>query len=81
MIKDGIKVRMAIIDEDIWPQPSVTKTLPADPEDRVGFSKYIFGGRVVFEDVGKFYYEQTRYSIQIKSPLSKHNIIITIVNY
>jgi len=57
--KDDIRVRMAVIDEDIWPQPSITETLPADPKDRVGFSKYIFGGRVVFEDVIKFYYDQT----------------------
>ena len=57
--KDDIKVRMAVIDEDIWPLPSVTKTLPADPKDRVGFSDYIIGGRVVYHDVIKFYYDQT----------------------
>ncbi len=57
--KDKIRVRMAAIDEAVWPQPSITKTLPADPSKRVGFSKYIFGGRVVFKDVVKFYYDQT----------------------
>ncbi len=57
--KDDIRVRMAAIDEAIWPQPSVTETLPADPKDRVGFSDYITAGRVVFEDVIKFYYDQT----------------------
>ena len=45
--KDDIRVRMAVIDEDIWPLPSITKTLPADPKDRVGFSDFITGGRVV----------------------------------
>jgi ribonuclease Z len=57
--KDDIKVRMAVVDEDIWPLPSITETLPADPKDRVGFSDYIMGGRVVYEDVIKFYYDQT----------------------
>ena len=31
----------------------------SDPKDRVGFSDYVLGGRVVFEDVIKFYYDQT----------------------
>jgi ribonuclease Z len=49
--KEDIRVRMAAIDEAIWPQPSVTETLPADPKERVGFSDYIMKGRVVYEDV------------------------------
>jgi ribonuclease Z len=57
--KDDIKVRMAAIDEAVWPQPSIYKKLAADPSKRVGFSKTIFGGRVVYEDVIKFYYDQT----------------------
>ncbi len=57
--KDDIKVRMAVVDEDIWPLPSITETLPADPADRVGFSEYITSGRVVYDDVIKFYYDQT----------------------
>ncbi len=57
--KDDIRVRMAVIDEDIWPLPSITEAIPADPADRVGFSEYIIGGRVVYEDVIKFYYDQT----------------------
>ena len=57
--KDDIRVRMAVIDEDIWPLPSITETVSADPADRVGFSDYIIGGRVVYKDVLKFYYDQT----------------------
>jgi len=57
--KDNNRVRMAAIDEAMWPQPSITKKLPADPSKRVGFSKYIFAGRVVFKDVIKFYCDQT----------------------
>jgi hypothetical protein len=33
--------------------------LHADPSKRVGFSKYVTDGRVVFTDVIKFYYDQT----------------------
>ncbi len=57
--KDDIRVRMAAINEDIWPQPSVSKKLDADPSKRVGFTKYLMSGRHVFEDVIKFYYDST----------------------
>ncbi len=57
--KDDIRVRMAAVDEAIWPQPSIYPTVAADPSKRIGFSKYIFDGRVVFDDVIKFYYDQT----------------------
>ena len=49
--KDDIQVRMAVHDEDIWPLPSITEKLPADPKDKVGFSDFISGGRVVYEEV------------------------------
>lgn len=51
--KEDIKVRMAAVDEDIWPLPSITEKKSADPADRVGFSDEIFGGQVVFKDVIK----------------------------
>jgi ribonuclease Z len=57
--KDDIRVRMAAYDEDIWPLPSITPTLAADPSQRLGFSDFITGGRVVYADVIKFYYDQT----------------------
>jgi ribonuclease Z len=57
--KDDVRVRMAAIDEDIWPQPSIYPPAAADPKERVGFSKYIMDGRVVFGDVIEFYYNQT----------------------
>ncbi len=49
--KEDIRVRMAVIDEDIWPLPSITEKLPADPADRVGFSEFITSGRRVYQDV------------------------------
>ncbi len=57
--KDDIRVRMAAIDEAIWPQPSVTPKAAADPKDRIGFTKFLMDGRVVFGDVIKFYYDET----------------------
>jgi ribonuclease Z len=49
--KKNIKVRMAVIDEDIWPQPAVGKKLPPDASKRIGFSKFITSGRVPYKDV------------------------------
>ena len=37
----------------------MTEKLAADPKDRVGFSDYITGGRVVFKDVIDWYYNET----------------------
>ena len=57
--KDDIKVRMAVINEDAWPLPSVTEKLPADPSERIGFSEFITSGREVFADVIKRAYDET----------------------
>jgi ribonuclease Z len=59
LTKKDIKVRMAIINEDTWPLPSVTEKLPADPNQRIGFTEFIEGGREVFADVIKKAYDQT----------------------
>ena len=69
--KKDIKVRMAIINEDTWPLPSVTEKLPADPSQRIGFTEFISGGREVFADVIKKAYEQTNklYGTNVKPPL------------
>jgi ribonuclease Z len=57
--QDNVRTRMCAINEDVWPQPSITKTLPADPSKRFGFSDYLMSGRHVFEDVIKQYYKET----------------------
>ena len=69
--KDDIKVRMAVIDEDIWPLPSITETLPADPKDRVGFSDFIISGRVKFEEVVRKVYENTNKVLGTNVPAPK----------
>ncbi len=50
--KDDIKVRMAAVDEDIWPLPSTIPLVPPDPSiRRVSMSKMMIDGRVVHRDV------------------------------
>ena len=49
--KDDIRVRMSATDEDIWPLPSVTEKLSADPSQKIGFSDYIAEGRVPYKEV------------------------------
>jgi len=50
--KEEIKVRMAAIDEDIWPQPSTIPILPPDVNlQRTFLSEYMKGGRVVHKEV------------------------------
>ena len=56
--KDEIRTRMAATDEAIWPQPSIYPPEAADPAKRIGFSEFIWGGRDVFDEVIKFYYDQ-----------------------
>jgi len=71
--KKDIKVRMAVIDEDVWPMPSVTKKLPADPNDRIGFSDYIIDGKELFPDVLRRIYSDVNkeYGTSIK-PEEQH---------
>ena len=68
--KKDIKVRMAVIDEDIWPQPAIQKKLPPDLSKRIGFSDYISGGRIPYKDVvGKIYSEiNKKYGTNIPTP-------------
>ena len=55
--KEDVKVRMAVIDEDIWPLPSTIEQLPPDFSKAVGFSDFITNGRDVFNDIIKKYYD------------------------
>ena len=68
--KDDIKVRMAVIDEDIWPQPAVGKKLPPDASKRIGFSDYIYGGRVNYKEVVDEIYSDIneKYGTNIPAP-------------
>ncbi len=54
-----VKVRMAAIDEDIWPPPSTIPLVPPDVKlQRTFLSEYMKGGRVVHKDVLERVYDQ-----------------------
>ena len=50
--KEEIRVRMAAVDEDIWPPPATRQLVPPSRKlQRVQLSDYMRGGRVVYKDV------------------------------
>jgi len=56
--KDDIRVRMAVIDEDIWPQPAASgPKLPPDRSTRIGFTDFILSGREPFLEVVQQIYD------------------------
>ena len=71
--KDDVRVRMAAIDESVWPLPSVTKKPDADPSKRVGLSDFVRRGRKVFADVIKQFYEETNkeFETNVEPPKSR----------
>ena len=68
--KEDIKVRMAAIDEDIWPMPPTQPALPPDLSQRIGFSDSIIEGRVPFPEVVEEIYADInkRYKTDIPPP-------------
>ena len=57
--KDDIRVRMAIIDESVWPPPLTEEPLVPDPNDRIPYSEMIAGGRYDMTDVIQPIYDET----------------------
>ena len=50
--EEDIRVRMAAVDEDIWPQPSTIPLVPPDPSlQRTALSEEMLAGRIVHRDV------------------------------
>jgi len=68
--KDSLRVRMTAYDEDIWPLPATMAKLPPDVSQRVGFTDYINGGRVIYDDLIKEMYDEinTLYGTNIPLP-------------
>ena len=56
--KDDIRVRMAVVDEEVWPPPATETPLPPDPSRRIGFSKLIAGGKLDVADVLQPIYDE-----------------------
>jgi ribonuclease Z len=69
--KDDIKVRMAAVEESIWPQPSTIPLVPPDPSlRRTALSKQMLEGRVVHREVLQEVYDDIneRYGSNEKVP-------------
>ena len=49
--KDDIRVRLAKVDEDVWPPPATEKPQKPDPSIRIPYSDEIAGGRLDVKDV------------------------------
>jgi ribonuclease Z len=49
--KDDIRVRMAVIDEDVWPPPATEKPQAPDASTRIPYSDFIANGRYDMHDV------------------------------
>jgi len=49
--KDNIRVRMAVVSEEVWPPPASEAPMPPIPSNRIGYSKEIIGGKLDVEDV------------------------------
>ncbi len=49
--KDDIRVRMAVVDEDVWPPPATEKPQLPDASTRIPYSKEIAGGKLDMHDV------------------------------
>jgi ribonuclease Z len=56
--KDGIRERMAVIDEHTWNPPLAYPADPVKAEDRIGYSPEIEGGKLDMSDVLKPIYEE-----------------------
>jgi ribonuclease Z len=56
--KDDIRVRMAVIDEDVWPPPVTGKPLVPDPSLMIPYSDMIKGGKYNMKDVIQPIYDE-----------------------
>ncbi len=48
--RDDIRVRMAVVDEDIWPLPPTRETV-VEPGDRQSYGEFVASGEVMMRDV------------------------------
>ena len=57
--KDDIHVRMAVVDEDVWPPPATDTPQLPDASLRIPYSDFIAGGRYDMRDVIQPIYDET----------------------
>jgi len=56
--KDDIRVRMAVVSEEVWPPPASEKPMPPDPSRRIPYSKQILDGKLDVKDVIQPIYDE-----------------------
>ena len=56
--KKEIRVRMAIVDEAVWPPPATEKPEKPNPANRIPYSEMISGGRLDVKDVIQPIYDE-----------------------
>ncbi|MHC4776361.1 MAG: guanitoxin biosynthesis MBL fold metallo-hydrolase GntH [Planctomycetota bacterium] len=56
--KDDIRVRMAVVNEEVWPPPATKTPLPPDPSRRIAYSDLIAGGKLDVDDVLQPIYDE-----------------------
>ena len=56
--KDNIRVRLAIIDEDVWPPAATEKPQVPDPAIRIPYSEMISAGKLDVKDVIQPVYDE-----------------------
>ena len=56
--KDDIRVRLAKVDEDVWPPPATETPQLPDPNERIPYSETINGGRLDVKDVIQPIYDE-----------------------
>ena len=56
--KDGIRVRMAAKDEEVWPSPALKEKIAPDFTNAISFSKFTLSGREPFPEVVGPLYEE-----------------------
>ena len=57
--KEKVRVRMAIVDEDVWPPPASGKPQLPDASTRIPYSKFIVGGKLDMSKVLQPIYDET----------------------
>ncbi len=65
--KEKITVRMAVVNEEVWPRPATEKPLPPDSSRRIPFSDFVAGGRLDVKHVLHPIYDEKQYGLNEKS--------------
>ena len=61
--KDDIRVRMASVDDAVWPPPATEKPQVPNPKERIPYSKMIDGGRYDVKGVIQTIYDKVNKTI------------------